>query len=190
MKREKTAGFTLIELVIVLSMIGIVLGIGVSTLASTLRSSAKTTIYNKVKQNGDLALEVMTRSIQSAIDACTRDGSDPNSLPDEILIYTGKVSCGLPPTDAKVTHFKCTEQAGPSDGKIEKIEEEAGRSNPPVPLISDVKIKSNSCNFVASNTTPKRVLIEFTLQQPSSLGSASDVAAEIPFRSEVTVRNF
>lgn len=187
MKRKMTAGFTLIELILVLSLIGIVLGVGVSTLTSILRSSAKTTIFNQVKQNGDFAIEIMTRSIQSAVDVCT------STSPDDIVIYTTRVNCALPPSSAKRTRFRCTEGTTgppPTDGKLERIEEDGTGGYIPGDLISSVKIKESSCVFTHSNTSPKRVTIKFTLMQEVSLGSSPDTSAEIPFQTEVTQRNF
>ncbi|GEM_PF-4086241 len=182
-------GFTLVELLVALAIISVALGIGLSTLTSSLRSSTKTTIFNKVKQSGDQVMEAMTRSLRNTTDVCVSSASK------ELKLYTVKVvDCSSPPSSDKVTRFSCREgqASGTLDqqnGTIEKIEEDAGVVISQIPMTSNIRVKASSCIFTVSATTPKRVTIDFILTQSADL-SAVEAKTEIPFHTEVTLRNF
>lgn len=186
---KKNKGFTLIEMLVALSIISVALGIGLSALASTLRSSTKATVFNKVKQNGDQVLESMTRSIRNTIDVCASGAAK------ELKLYTVQVTdCSSPPALDKVTRFVCTEgqTSGTLDqrnGKIEKIEEENAVITSQIPMTSNVRLKPASCIFAVSATIPKRVDIDFILTQSADLVGIES-QAEVPFHTEVTLRNF
>lgn len=193
-------GFTLIELLVVMAIIGIVVGVGLASLASTLRSTAKTNVFNQVKQNGDLALEILTRSVQSAQGVCTRDGSDSDTDADDVLlIFTSRVE-NCPASINEAIRFECKEGTGiitdPSDvrnGLIEKsdIDVITGSVISGGHLTSGVRINvTPQCTFIVSETFPKRVTIDITLSQDPIRGTGSDVAVDIPFHTEVTMRNF
>jgi prepilin-type N-terminal cleavage/methylation domain-containing protein len=174
---KRKAGFTLIELLVVIAVLGIVLGIGVSILTATFRSTNKTKVFNQVKQNGDFALETMTRSVRSAIDVCTTAGTD-------LVTYSATVNCASPSPSVEVTRFHCTLGGTGSDGEVDRLDNRGAS----IPLVSSVKI--SSCAFAITSSIPKRVTIDFTFQQSTSLGTSTDVIISIPFHTEVTVRNF
>lgn len=64
MKMKK--GFTLIEIIVVVGILGIVTVMGTNLFFSILRGSTKTKILQLVKQNGDYAITVMGRMIRNA----------------------------------------------------------------------------------------------------------------------------
>jgi|SRR5581483_2645740 len=179
-KRRYSLGYTLVELLVVMAMMGIAMTIGVSILASTLRSATKTTAFNTVKQNGDVAMELVVRSVQNAVDVCLEGAT--------LKIYGSNVGA-CPSTITPATEFQC--QAGVNNnGTFQKRVNDTGSGGGTgwVSLVTDVKIKS--CAFAVSSTTPKRVTIDFTLTQANASDTASDTSVEIPFHSEVTLRNF
>jgi prepilin-type N-terminal cleavage/methylation domain-containing protein len=79
MKSEELRGFSLMELIVaiaILAGVGIVLS---QIFISTFRSNTKTEILKEVKQNGEFALDVMTRTIQNSIkinSSCTGVAAD------------------------------------------------------------------------------------------------------------------
>ena len=185
-------GFTLVEILVVISLVGIVLGMGFSTLASTLRSSVKSTIFSQVKQTGDLTMEIMTRTIRSAIDVCVQG--------DDLTIYSSSVNCVSPPSGPS-TRFRCTEgnPGGLTDdeqnGKIERFKIDSDGNVVPQAsgtLTSGVRVKDGeeSCVFAVTNTIPKRVVIDFILTQAVRFGNNVDTAVTIPFHTEISLRNF
>lgn len=64
MKKEK--GFTLIEILMVVFLLGIVVVIGSNLFFSILKGASKAEITKEVKQNGDYAMNVMERMIRNA----------------------------------------------------------------------------------------------------------------------------
>jgi prepilin-type N-terminal cleavage/methylation domain-containing protein len=71
----RKSGYTLIEILIVIGILGIVAVIGSNMFFAILRNTAKSQILAEVKQNGNYALSVMSRMIRNArsIDACPGD---------------------------------------------------------------------------------------------------------------------
>lgn len=180
--QRSSAGFTLIELLVAVAIISVVLGIGLTALTASLRSSTKASVFNQVKQNGDFAIETMTRSVRSAVDVCT------TTAPKQIVLYSSRVSCAAPPNNVKRTRFECTEGTENTNGELRKYEDDGMGGVTSTQIVSSVKV--NLCTFTASNTLPKRVIINFTLAQDVAKGTAADVAITIPFSTEITLRSF
>lgn len=67
-------GFTLIEVLVVIFLLGVVLVIGVNLFFSILKGASKAEITKEVKQNGDYAIAVMERMIRNAQDASCNGG--------------------------------------------------------------------------------------------------------------------
>ncbi len=70
MKKEK--GFTLIEILMVVFLLGIIVVIGSNLFFSILKGASKAEITKEVKQNGDYALAVMERHLRNAssVESC------------------------------------------------------------------------------------------------------------------------
>ena len=184
-ERQRVEGFTLIELLVSIAIIGIAMGIGISALASILKSSTKASIFNTVKQNGDFAMETMVRSVRNAVDLCTEDSlADADTKPDQILIYPTKVNC--PTVATPMTVFRCNAASG-ANGAITKDGNAITNESVSDPK-RGVKVEDGSCDFIASDTVPKRVTIRFVLTQGFGLTSVES-QVKIPFESEVTLRN-
>lgn len=77
------SGFTLIEMVVSIAIIAVV-GVALTEVfIATIRSNTKTELLKDVKQNGEFALEIMTRMIQNAKEitsACSIAGTISTSL--------------------------------------------------------------------------------------------------------------
>ncbi len=82
-KHQKTQGFTLLEIIVAMGIIGLLSVVMTQTLFTTTRSNTKTEVLKDVKQNGDFSLDVMSRMIRSAksvSSACSPLGSETTSL--------------------------------------------------------------------------------------------------------------
>lgn len=175
---KKNRGFTLVELLVGIAIIGVVLGITLASLAASLRSSSKTTVFNQVKQSGDHVMETMVRGVRNAVDVCTAGGASP-----QILIYPYKISdCSL--ASGEIARYTCVIVGG-ADGRVEKFDLPTSTTTP-----LTTKVQVSSCTFAHSNTVPRRVTIDFTFSQSTSLPQSPEFQVSIPFHSEVTLRNF
>lgn len=79
----RSAGFSLLEFLLAMGVFSFISLVIAQVFISTLRSNTKTEIIKEVKQNGEFALETMTRLLQSAtsIDsACTAGGTGAKSI--------------------------------------------------------------------------------------------------------------
>ncbi|TSC53513.1 MAG: Uncharacterized protein LiPW16_370 [Microgenomates group bacterium LiPW_16] len=62
----KQQGFSLVELLVAIGILGIVGSIATVILFTTLQSASKSDILREVKQNGDYAISVMERMVRNA----------------------------------------------------------------------------------------------------------------------------
>lgn len=185
-------GFSLIELLVVITIVGVVLSLGLASLAATIRSSTKTTIFNQVKQSGDLTMETIVRSVRNAIDVCaTTSPSGPGQI-HNIVLYGSRVGGCSPLPAGELVRYFCVEAAddtnpNPSlrNGFIKKVDTVSGLTTD---VVSQVRLEV--CNFARSDTIPRRVTIDFTLRERVDLPQTPDYQVTIPFHSEVTLRNF
>lgn len=77
-KVSRSSGFTLIELIVVVGLIGILGFIFSDVLSQTLRGQNKVRVINQVKQNGQVALEKISNDIRDA-DKVICVGKNPNN---------------------------------------------------------------------------------------------------------------
>ncbi|KKU96317.1 MAG: hypothetical protein UY27_C0001G0010 [Candidatus Gottesmanbacteria bacterium GW2011_GWA1_48_13] len=81
MKKQK--GFTLLEILVAIGILAIVGTLIVQVFFTTTRANSKTEVQKNVKQNGDFAIEAMSRLIRSArsvSSSCTAGGATTESL--------------------------------------------------------------------------------------------------------------
>jgi len=68
---SRIAGFTLVEILVVVGILGIIAVVASTIFFTTIRSSSKTKTLTKVKENGDYALSVMERLIRDSEEVIT-----------------------------------------------------------------------------------------------------------------------
>lgn len=169
MRRPLSAksGFTLIEILVVVGILGAIVVIGSITFFSVLRGARKSKMISLVKQNGDYALEVMIKMIRNAREITSPcDGSDTS-----ITILN---------PDRGETTFSC--------------EDDAISSNAAELTSSQVKVGAGSCSFdcqPGEALQPDTVTISFTLEAEKEGGvpARPEEEASIDFETTVSLRN-
>ena len=96
---KQVYGFTLLEILVSISIIAFLLVIISQSFITTTKSNTKTELLNNIKQNGDYAMEVITRLIRSAKgvpDSYACDGTTPQrtlvvtDLDDKTITFGGR----------------------------------------------------------------------------------------------------
>jgi len=165
----KKNGFTLIEVMIVVGILGIIAVVGSGAFFSILRSSTKTKTLQIVKQNGDYAISVMERMIRNA-----RVVTDPP-------ISSTVSSITIKNPDGGETTFSC-------EGDPPTI-----ASNGASLLSNEVKV--SDCDNIFEVTVgqagvkPAVVKINFNLTQAKATNRPEE-QAEVNFQTTVTLRNY
>lgn len=171
-KRIMPNGFTLLEIMVSVGILGIVSVLVAQSFFSSVRSNTKVEILKEVKQNGDFALDTMVSRIRKArtvtCDSATQlTVTNPNS---------------------SVTTLGCVVDAG-----ITRIASASATTD--YLTSSDVTIGGTDCSgstLVMSCTStsgvPTRVDIAFTLTSTTSSPDAIDQGS-VDFATSVSLRN-
>jgi len=158
------AGFSLIEIMVVVSLLGLISAIASGFLFSSLSSSSKAEVAKEVKQNGNFALLLMERMITNAYSLQTCDTSS-------ITIIS---------SDGGSTTFKCEEDRIASEsGSLGKV------------YLTGTNVLVSECAFACQKTAGKGAVV--TLKFKVSQALTSDRPTEkssLDFETMVNVRNF
>ncbi len=172
-------GFTLIEIVVVLTMMAIILASIVGALMSTFRANNKMSVTNKVTQNGNWALGEIRKNILNA----KAVGMDcPMSGVGTSMAFVSTL-------DGDITVLKCTPPFGNQKGKISS---ESAREIINLTSIDEVNV-SDCSNFVScspgtSPSVPGDVSFDFIISAGITSASNADYAQK-EFNSKITIRN-
>lgn len=171
----KKNGFTLIEIIVVIGILGIILLMGSNLFFSILRSSTKTRILQLVKQNGDYAISVMGRMIRNAR-SVSGNGSSITILNP----------------DGKTTTFNC---CGASPNFL--IASESGGLSCENARLTSSEVKVNNCSIFTVTSgepgvRPAVVKINFNLSQVSQaeVTPRPEEQASVSFQTTVSLRNY
>lgn len=157
----KKSGFTLIEMIVVVAILGMVAIFGSNMLFTILKGSLKTKVLSEVKQNGTFAISTMERMIRNAKELVSCDsGSVKIKNPDDFE-----------------TTFVC------SDTAIS--------SNSAALTSSNVKVDSCAfaCSLGTAGILPSTVGINFTLSQVGA-ATRKEEKALVKFQTTVSLRNY
>ncbi len=184
-RRVSQRGFTLLEIMITISIMGII-GILISQVFfTTTRVNTKTELIKDMKQNGQFAMDVMTRMIRSTNEissACATTGSTDTSL-----ILTNP--------NGESTTFGCFFDAQSSITRIASMSAYSGLSD--YLTSQNVTLGGTSCEdpdmslqftCTSSPDQPSRIKILYTLRQIGAAGDSFNTAKQ-SFESTVSVRN-
>lgn len=174
---NSTRGFTLIEILIAISLVGLIGSVASTTLFNIFQGVSKTEIIKEIKQNGDSALSVMERSIRSAADiTSTCDG-----LPSNTLVVRD--------VRGNAATFSCVFNQGSA-----KIASASGTPLTTSFLTGDLVTLGTACpgslvfTCSAPPNNPKVVTIQFSLTQKSVGASIRDTASSL-FKTTISLRN-
>ncbi len=159
-----SSGFTLVELLVVVTVFA---GLGVllvSSLLSILKSNTKAELIKEVRQSGSFALEVMTKKITG--------GTSPQCAEDNSWVSV------VDTNNERIT-FLC------SDGYL--ASQSAGTVTP---LTNQNETWLSSCLFDCQTVgTGDQVTIEFTLSQVGESALRQEDVAQQSFSKVILVRN-
>lgn len=187
MKEKGTAGFTLIEFIVVSAVVGTIGLVIVGILTSTLRGTKKTNVVNLIRQNGNQALVQMTRTIEYA------KGFEGVSIDQKSFsvdcIQTQVAALTPTPTPIRYKHLKITAFDG--EEIIYECKPEFIASNRASIIDSNsVRLVEDACWFTCTKeriTSNPIIGIKFQLMQKTS--GYVESTASIPFETSVTFRN-
>jgi prepilin-type N-terminal cleavage/methylation domain-containing protein len=177
---KSTSGFTLVELLAVLSIFVVVGMFITSILISTLRNTNKTNAVAAVQTNGSYAIDQMSKLIRSAraLDASVSCGTIANPVSASSLAVIGA-------DDNKIT-FSCTK-----DSNNNPIIASNGAT-----LTDPNQVEWIDCSFTCGRNTPSDypiIGIFFTLQfrsnGSSTFADQTASSSAIPFQTSVIMRN-
>ncbi len=168
-KKKLFHGFTLIEMVVVLFVFVSISGIIAAIFFVALRSTKKTDLILSVRENGNHAINQMSRMIRYA-----KDISAPASCTPA---QTNLSQITIDSEDGGITTFACTGTSIASN-----------TAN----LIDINTVAVAQCSFACSQVninTPPIIDIMFTLKQKGA-AQLYENQSTIPFNTSVSLRNF
>ncbi len=183
-----TKGYTLIELLAVISILLVVSGVIVGILYSTLRGSNKTKITAEMTQNGSYALSVISSNVQNSRSVVAiGDEIIPDDIEDCVVKVESTESITLRKTDDSRTTFACLEVDGEDD--VYALMQDG------VPIIdtSKIQVKAGSCSFTCDQSAGDLyaypiIGISFILQDKNAI--ASESRGESLFETSVSLNNY
>ncbi len=175
-ERTHSRGYTIVELLAVVSILVIISGIITGILYSSLRGSSKTKITTEVAQNGNYVLSVFSSVVLDSVNATQIGGVDIN----DCTASPSGTSITLKTLDANFTTLSCA-NGTISSGSASLINE------------NQVKIKENSCFFYCSQKSDDAyaipiIGIKFTLEDKST--GLFETRASSTFETSVSFRNY
>ncbi len=198
---KNNAGFTLVELLVVIVILVTVGGVIGSTIGSSLRNAGKTSTLTDAQQNGSYAISQISKTIRDSkqwdandgVSAQTDVGLDGNGIPviTPVPCYPSSSTQYhyIRVTSASTlstTTFSCDTHA-PSGAPM------LGANGQSLIDTNVVSVFPDSCYISCSQTTlssPPVVGIQFQLQQASTSTFVEKIIAPILFQTTVSVRSY
>jgi len=164
-KLQATRGFTLIEMLVVVGLLGLVMTVTVQLLLFNLKVNKKSQSLSKIKQSGDYALSSMTRMLRNARE----------------VLECSSSSVRFQNPDGGITELTCNTGAG---GYI--------ASNSSNLTATEENIDLSSCVFACTEGLNRRdpgaVQIQFRLEQAT--GGTADEKIIMDFETKVSLRTY
>jgi len=159
-------GFTLIEMMVTIAIVGVVAVITTGFLFSSISGSGKAEIGKEARQNGNYALNVMQRMILNSKSVSCPAGGKQIDVRD---------------INDNLTEFFCDDDPDNEKFKI---------SSNSADLTGD-NVAVSGCDFscVTFAGKPSRVSIEFSVSQ-KGVSSRPSESGKIDFKTEVMTRNY
>lgn len=180
-------GYSLIELLVVITLIGILGTVSSEVFILGIKLQQKSEIIKEVKQNGDYVNSVLDANIRNAVDVIEPSCSQP--LASSFIKFTGG--------DGKTIKLSCEDE---DLGGGKTYEYMALITNPDflptvAPLTNKkVKVIQSSCKFRLICPTPaiapKYVLVNYTITQTISGDIPLEQKASVDYQSVITLRKY
>lgn len=169
-------GFSMIELLVVVALIGMIGAITTQVFILALQTQGKSEIIKEVKQNGDYALSVMESMVRNSSDILSISCNETSS---QLTIQN---------PDGFNTVFDCT------GSNISSI---SGSENAdPTPTgapLTNSRVKVSSCTYRVICPTPpinpKYVYIEYTVSQAGA-GTGPKDTSSLNYQTTISLRNY
>jgi len=168
-------GFTLIELIVVIGVLGVVSIIFLSTIVNTLRGTNKANITGTVRQNGNYALGQIARTIRTAA-----------------TVTTPSLPCNASSSPTSSTTLSVVSASGSSATYVCTASPSANIMFNGNPLLDANSVTVTNCTFTCSQESSSDnpvVTIDFTLQGVSASKFAEQVVPPIEFKTSVILQN-
>ena len=179
MKVKIKKGFTLVEVLIVMVILGVVLTAGTGVFLSTISTSNKTQTQNTVKEAGRNASELITRRIQAA-----------RSLD---LVSSTQVT--VVDGDGISSLLNCVNGTATTNGWLEITPASGSTTSLTFHDPDNTKgVNVTECNFAvvngASGKEPPALLYKFKVSQPVGFPPRPEYEASIKINSSVVSRSY
>ncbi len=180
MKSRGKYGFTLIEMLVVITILGMLTATATGMFFTLLRGSLKSRTMLEVKQNGEYALGTIERMIRNAKEIVDFDSDNWSYLT-------------IKNQDNGLTTFRCC--GGGEEDSNYLIASESGILTCENARLTNNKVKVSNCRNVFKVTagetgvSPAIVSIEFNLGLAES-GIRPEEAIEMKFKTQIELRNY
>jgi prepilin-type N-terminal cleavage/methylation domain-containing protein len=172
MYKKNQAGFTLIEILVSVTVMGILSVLIAQVFFTTVRSNTKTELIKELKQNGDYSMGVLTRMIQNAksVDVCDEHLLQITNMDDSITNIMPESSSNPHPPPANICRIVASSSF----------------------LTSSIITLSGNCADALTFECEKigdiwrSVKISFTLEHT---GASTFENASLPYESTIVLRN-
>jgi len=178
---KKTDGFSLIELLVVVALMGVIGTIVLQITTVMFRSQGKAELEKAAKQNGDLAMKIIEQTIRDA-----KDIVDCGSTHPTYITVTNR--------DNTQTTLSCSAISG--QFTKQSIGSGAAAPLPPSP-ITDTKVRiPGDCVFNvvcpdnSERQTPKYVYVYFSVEQANSAATDPYTKIDLSYQETISLRTY
>lgn len=166
-------GFTLLEILVVMAILGILIGVASSVFISVLRSQNKTQVINEVRQNADLVINLIERDVRDASNLSPPSG---NTL--TITRDSGDIIWTCVPEGANNNgHFTRDIGSGPETVTNDDT-------------LRGVSVDCTGGVFDVTGSTSFIVRVRFSMNQGVDAPTRNDFNINLPFETTVGTRSF
>lgn len=181
----KNKGFTLVELLVIVALVGLIGVITTQVFIIGFKSQGKGEITKEVKQNGDYALSVIETMVRNAADFA------PNQVCNQ-----GTTTLSVVNPDGYTTIFDCTPPSQ-NIASVSALPTTTPALTPTGIVLTSGKVVVSSCSFRVVCPTPalspKYVFVDFTVSQGVVAGQPTPLAqntASLEYQGTFSLGNY
>ena len=167
---RKSDGFTLVELLVVIAVLGILAGMGASIFMTIYQSYNKTRLTNQIRSEGERVIEDVEREVRNGQDV-TLSGSD--------------LQVARTDGSTVVYHFE-PQHAGPTPARGNGYIAKNGASLTSNDLTNGVNVSAFTFSIITPSNTPKQVVIS-SLRIAQSIDAPNRAGYQVSVELKTTV---